>query len=632
MVSRWWLLFRSLAVLTILVLTPLMALQELLPWSYFLSTMGAVAELALEISIFLLLEAVGAAVLAAILTAGRVFRLWAAGAEANCAGVLGLLIAAVCLLVFLSPLDTIAGPVASAAVQAALLLALIVVFTLVGWRRVGGFFNRLNQSAQIVLAICPLLLVAVIAGGFGWRSFNAIAPVSPDPNLSTAPNVVLISFDALTAQDMSLYGYGLPTTPQFQRLARRSYNFVNFFSTSDFTTPAAASLLTGQYPLEHRVFQLYGHIPRGARTHNIAWILRHHGYTTAAIVTNPGAHPMTLRIGDSFSALPWPPISPWFFPGTLLLQLSNGIAFNTANGLALYALKDFGCLFDRFNRMRWVRPEAVFSAARDFMRAARRPYFLWIHLYPPHAPYVTDARFRGRFLAGSEFSSQAYYLWRMPAPSYPAAAQREINCLRLRYDESIAECDRALGDFLDWMGANGQSAHTLLIITSDHGENFSAGWFGHASPDLHYSETHIPLLISLPGQDRAYTIGDAEDLTDVAPTILAVLGIQKPSWMEGHSLIGPIRPAPQPAFSMYLARSSPFGRLDSGAIAADAGSYHVVWYFPSGFVALFDVAQDPEALHNAVALHPEAATALVADIEKRFGNALQGNAAGVYRR
>ncbi len=116
--------------------------------------------------------------------------------------------------------------------------------------------------------------------------------------------MVLISFDALTAQDMSLYGYGLPTTPQFERLAQRSYNFVNFVSTSDFTTPAVASLLTGQYPLTNRVFQLYGHIPHRLRKDNIAWILRQHGYTTAAIVTNPAAHPLALRLANSFSILP----------------------------------------------------------------------------------------------------------------------------------------------------------------------------------------------------------------------------------------------------------------------------------------------------------------------------------------
>ena len=141
----------------------------------------------------------------------------------------------------------------------------------------------------------------MLTAGFGWRSFDPMPQAQQfPPNPNAKPNVVLISFDALTAQDMSLYGYRLPTTPQFERLAQRSYNFVNFVSTSDFTTPAVASMLTRQHPLTNRVFQLDGHIPDRLREQNIAWILRQHGYTTAAIVTNPSAHPLALRLGGLF--------------------------------------------------------------------------------------------------------------------------------------------------------------------------------------------------------------------------------------------------------------------------------------------------------------------------------------------
>jgi arylsulfatase A-like enzyme len=411
--------------------------------------------------------------------------------------------------------------------------------------------------------------------------------------------VVLISFDALTAQDMSLYGYRLPTTPQFERLARRSYNFVNFVSTSDFTTPGVASLLTGQYPLTNRVFQLYGHIPHRLREDNIAWILQQHGYATAAIVTNPAAHPLCLRIASSFSSLPRPPVSSWVFPGTFLLQLRHSLLFNAANGFAVNALlRDFGWLFDRFNKSSWVEPRAVFASAQDFVLGARTPYFLWIHLYPPHAPYVTDPRFRGRFLTGSDFTTQMQYFWQTPMVSYPPEMQHAVDLLRLRYDESIADCDSALGEFLDWMATSHRDANTVLIVTADHGESFS-------------------------------------DLTDIAPTLLAVLGIGKPSWMDGHSLIG-TAPAPstgEPSFSMYLAQSNPFSRPIVGAIAANSGPYHLVWYFPSGGVELFDIARDPEEKHYVSALRPPyppgIEAALVGDIQRRFVNALNSDPSGI---
>jgi arylsulfatase A-like enzyme len=633
--GRWWLLFRSLAVPTVLFFAPVLVTQSLPRLSYLLSLRGAVAELALEISAIVLLEALCATFLALILSAGRTFGIWDDRTVANCAGFIAFASAILCGLALLFPLTGIIGPVSTAGVQAALILAAIALPTFFGWQRTFALLNRLNQSAQIVLAVCPVLLIVVLTGGFGWRSFDPMPPARPvAPQASAQPNVVLISFDALSAQDMSLYGYGLPTTAQFERLARRSYNFVNFASTSDFTTPAVASLLTGQYPLTNRVFQLYGHIPHRLRKDNIAWVLRQRGYTTAAIVTNPAAHPLALRVENSFSILPRPPVSSWVFPGTFLLQLRHSLMFDAANGVAVNALLKFGSLLGLFNTTGWVDSRAVFASARDFISGARTPYFLWIHLYRPHAPYVTGAPFQGRFLPGSDFTTQAQYFWQTPGAQYPPEMQHEVDLLRLRYDESISECDSALGEFLDWMATSHRDANTVLVVTSDHGENFSVGWWSHQSPDLHYPETHIPLLISLPGQKRGYTETEDGDLTDIAPTLLAELGIGKPSWMDGHPLIGPTQAASaaEPSFSMYLAESDTFSRPTVGAIAANSGPYHLVWYFPSGGVELFDIARDPEEIHPDVALRPPyppgIAMALVGDIERRFVDALNKNPAG----
>jgi arylsulfatase A-like enzyme len=202
--------------------------------------------------------------------------------------------------------------------------------------------------------------------------------------------------------------------------------------------------------------------------------------------------------------------------------------------------------------------------------------------------------------------------------------QHRVDLLRLRYDESVAECDSALGRFLDWMAAERRNERAIVAVTADHGENFSRGWWSHESPDLHYAETHIPLVISLPGQRAAFSDSQDADLTDVAPTLLAILGIPQPPWMDGHPLIGSSHaPAlPQPSFSMYLAESNPFGRPAVGAIAINSGAYHLVWYFPSGGVELFDILRDPEENHLIFAGYPPyppgIAMALVGEIQRRF--------------
>jgi len=167
------------------------------------------------------------------------------------------------------------------------------------------------------------------------------------------------------------------------------------------------------------------------------------------------------------------------------MQLRNGMLFNAANGLAVNALlRDFGWFFGRFNNAAWVEPRAVFASAEAFVRGTPAPYFLWVHLYPPHGPYLTYQRFLGRFLPGSDFTTQAQYFWQTPGADYPPAMQHEVDLLRLRYDESIANCDNALGEFLDWMTRDGRDANTILIGTSDHGENFSGGRWTHESPNL----------------------------------------------------------------------------------------------------------------------------------------------------
>src|SRR6202040_1890971 len=132
-----------------------------------------------------------------------------------------------------------------------------------------------------------------------------------------------------------------------------------------------------------------------------------------------------------------------------------------------------------------------------------------------------------------------------------------------------------------------------------------------------------------------YTETEDGDRTDIAPTLLAELGTRKPSWMDGHPLIGPTQAASvaEPSFSMYLAESDAFSRPTVGAIAANSGPYHLVWYFPSGGVELFDIARDPEEKHYMSALRPPyppaIEAALVGDIQRRFVNALNSDPSGI---
>ena len=77
--------------------------------------------------------------------------------------------------------------------------------------------------------------------------------------------------------------------------------------------------------------------------------------------------------------------------------------------------------------------------------------------------------------------------------------------------------------------------NTLVILTADHGESFERGYFLHGE-DLSEQSTHVPFLIRYPGQKKGERIGGLTQSTDIAPTILNVVGVPKPDWMEGQAL------------------------------------------------------------------------------------------------
>ena len=110
--------------------------------------------------------------------------------------------------------------------------------------------------------------IATVAGAAGLVATEfALSKTAPVVKAALVPqrpksNYLLITFDALAAEDMSVYGYRLPTTPNIDAFARNATVFKNFYSASTFTTPSIATMLTGVYPSEHYVYQLIGRITR----------------------------------------------------------------------------------------------------------------------------------------------------------------------------------------------------------------------------------------------------------------------------------------------------------------------------------------------------------------------------------
>src|SRR5262249_11513819 len=133
------------------------------------------------------------------------------------------------------------------------------------------FLSRRGAYSVIALTVVTAIGLAITEWAFG----HANQTVGAATNLAHPKlNIVLVTFDALSAEDMSVYVYKLPTTPNIDAFARRSTTFTNFYSVTTFTSPAIATIWTGSYPSETRVFQLQGSVRPEYKTHNLPQLMR----------------------------------------------------------------------------------------------------------------------------------------------------------------------------------------------------------------------------------------------------------------------------------------------------------------------------------------------------------------------
>ncbi|HEX7136851.1 MAG TPA: sulfatase, partial [Vicinamibacterales bacterium] len=343
-------------------------------------------------------------------------------------------------------------------------------------------------------------------------------------------NVLLVTIDTLRADRLGVYGNRDGLTPSLDALAKTGVRFARATSNAPMTLPAHTSILTGLSPRRSGVrnnttFRLDDRIP------TIATFLKQAGYRTGAFV------------------------------GAFVLDSRFGLA------------KDFDVYDDRLPHAGRTsfhfaerRGDAVVKAATDWILAqpsTKSPWFAWVHLFDPHAPYQAPPEFR----AG-----------------------------RTPYDAEVAYTDAMVGRLVDALRAAGQLDHTLVVVTADHGE--SLGEHGETTHGLfaYESTLHVPLVISGPSI-RSSVVDTAVGHVDLVPTILDLVGVTVspgPSGLEGQSLANPL-PADRAlyfeALDAYLTRGwAPLKGVVQGG-----------WkYIDLPEAELYDLASDPDEAHNVI--------------------------------
>jgi len=401
-------------------------------------------------------------------------------------------------------------------------------------------------------------------------------------------NILLITFDALSAEDMSLYGYRLPTTPNIDAFGRTSTVFTNFFSGSTLTTPCVTTILTGLHPSESHVYHLQGRVRSPNSGNSLPHLMRAAGYTTGAAISSPFAYYLAESLANDYDFLP----EPAFHDGGLkhLWDATRPLHQRSPVGSRVEEYINLESAWDvvpvEMGRStpgisQQVRPDVSFKHAREVLGKLPDGFFLWVHVMAPHFPYLPDSADLGRFLASRELLTFFDQYAIQPNSSYGPAMQSVADKIRLRYDEYIATADRAFGSFISELEGSGRLRDTTVIVSADHGDSFEGGFLGHGGPFQTRPVIHIPLIIRTPDQREGRRIAFAADQTSLAPTILDLAGQSKPEWMPGRSLVGWLNGDSRGdgeglAFTQNFERNSLFTPLRSGTVGVIDGRHQYI--------------------------------------------------------
>ena len=250
------------------------------------------------------------------------------------------------------------------------------------------------------------------------------------------------------------------------------------------------------------------------------------------------------------------------------------------------------------------------------------PFFVWLHMMPPHEPYLPPEPFIGTFDSSSRLRTlEKQFNYRRVVAEHLEKSGRFtledlelLDSYRARYDENILFCDKKFEDFIDQLMKRNMLNNTVIILSADHGEIFENNHMGHGG--VFYEQVmNIPLIIKYPNQTDGRVVDDIIEQIDIPATILDIADISLPSWMEGRSLVPFLHDEkllPMPAFSMHLEANRRRGhKIEKGLFAVWEGDYKLIYDLEKGESLLFNLKKDPEEQDNLIGKEPEVGKHLV---------------------
>ncbi len=395
------------------------------------------------------------------------------------------------------------------------------------------------------------------------------------------PNVIVILVDTLRADHMSFNGYERQTSPVLDAFAAESLNFTSAFVGATWTAPSVASIFTGLYPSAH------GMMPPNSRVKAaekfsfklsqdlklFAEVFKEQGYQTAGVSANPW-------IGQGFGYTQG--FDYFYSPGHITGAQVNEKAFG---------------LIDK-----WRSPD--------------KPLLLYLHYIDPHDPYSAPKPFKN------------FFKGKIADDRYNDEAQDLI----ARYDSEIRYVDNQIGELFNKLKASGLYDDSVIVLISDHGEQFwERGNHGHGLA-LFNEELRVPFVLRMPGGKSAETIEEPVSSVDLYPTLLDLIGAKPAAGLHGVSLLSDRKSWKDRAILMEISRRynykgyiSPEGQKFIASYDLEKGLY--VDPKQAKEYELYDFKNDP--LEQTKITNPSNLELFKSVFERAFGRI--GKDAGKYK-
>ena len=443
-------------------------------------------------------------------------------------------------------------------------------------------FEGRNAGRRGRTLIVSLLVLAALGLSVGCSG----------PRWAGPPTVILIVVDTLRADHLSQYGYERSTSPALAQFSAQSTLFSAAYSTSSWTQPSVASLFTGLLPARHGVVRQSTILP--AELDTLAGLLAEGGWQTVG------------------------------FSGNLFIGAKTGFDrgfehFEGHEGKVL-AYPDAGEMLDRLSS--WL----------EARRNRGKPTFLYFQPMNCHGPYRVPAERRSDLLARDPTGVFDYNDELMTAilkdgdiDARQRVTPEYLTSLTDQYDTAVRYSMEVVGALLKRLRQEGLYQDSLIIVTSDHGEElFDHGGFGHGY-SLFEEVVRVPLWIKVPRQREGAKVELPVSLVDLLPTILEVVGVERLASdlnLDGRSLAPLLTGATQaPGFRARPIVMDTRWKSRAVASAIRRGSYKLIevesdYQGRSNVRLLFDLASDPVERVDLSAREPDKVAALSSALDR----------------